>query len=64
MIADLGSFEIVSKGFDLMSNDTASKDGTGTIQFSMSNTTLGEPSAGFGEQAVKWKLPQAQFLRP
>ena len=47
-----------------MSNDTASKDGPGPIQFSMSNTTLGEPSAGFGEQAVKWKLPPAQFIRP
>jgi hypothetical protein len=46
-----------------MSNDIASKDGTGPIQFSMSNTTLGEPSAGFGEQAVKWKIPPAQFIR-
>ena len=54
----------VAKGSDLMSNDTASKDGPGPIQFSMSNTVLGEPSAGLGEWAVKWKLPPGQFLRP
>jgi hypothetical protein len=47
-----------------MSNDTASKYGTGPIQFSMSNMTLGEPFAGFGEQAVKWKRPPAQFISP
>jgi hypothetical protein len=44
--------------------NTASKDGTAPIQFTISDTALREPYAGLGEWAVKWKLPQAQFISP
>jgi hypothetical protein len=29
----------------------------------MPDTALAEPSAGFGELALKWKLPPGQFIR-
>jgi hypothetical protein len=44
--------------------DAVSKDGSAPIHSSMSNTALREPSAGLGEWAVKWKLPQGQFICP
>src|SRR5215213_4340116 len=54
----------VAKGSDLMCTDTVSTSGTAPIQFSLSDAALVDPSSGFGEWAVKWKLPQGQFIRP